>query len=167
MRCGLIIAVAGTALLTSCTGASSGPDTGDRHTRASLARAPDLHINVAARDATRDGGFIMQAGLLGVLRRNAEGCLYAYVPKSPGSGGREFRTDIVWPRGTTVALNHSRSPVVVRYDGVVVAMVGRSLRGLGGGSVTARRASDITCRVHEKGPLFYVQGDMPPLTDGD
>jgi hypothetical protein len=165
MRVGLFATTAAAVvLLASCTGVRGIGDPG-RGMEPSLTAAPDVHINVAARDATRDGGFVMQAGLGGMLRVSAEGCLYAYVPKSPRSGGREFRTDLVWPRGTTVALDDGGTPVVVRYDGVVVAMVGHSLRGLGGGDQVARRASAITCRVREKGPLFYVQGDMPPLAD--
>jgi hypothetical protein len=104
---------------------------------------------------------------VGTLRVNPQGCLYAYIPESPRSGGREFRNDLVWPRGTTVALNDSGTPVVVRYDDVVVAAVGHSLRGLGGGNDVARRTANITCRVHQKGPLFYVQGDMPPLPSSE
>jgi hypothetical protein len=167
MRAATVVAASVVALaLVSCTGVEGVGDPG-RRVEPSLPAAPDIAINVAARDATRDGGFVMQAGLGGTLRVSAHGCLYAYVPKSARSGGREFRTDLVWPRGTTVALNESGTPVVVRYDGAVVAAVGHSLRGLGGGNGVARRAADITCRVLEKGPLFYVQGDMPPLSSSE
>ena len=167
MRLRLLIAVGGSVvLLASCTGEVKGFGDPGRRVEPSLTAAPNVRIDVDSRDATRDGGFIMQAGLVGRLRVNPQGCLYAYVPSSPRSGGREFRTDLVWPRGTTVALDDGGTPVVVRYDGVVIAEVGHSLRGLGGGSVAARPASHIVCRVKDKGHLLYIQGDMPPLLDG-
>jgi hypothetical protein len=158
MRIRLVVAVGASALLVSCTGAESSP--ADIPEPSTLRPAPDIGINVAARDAMRDGGFVMQAGLGGTLRVSTQGCLYAYVPKMPPSN-RVYRTDLVWPRGTRVALDESGTPVVVRYDGAVVARVGHSLRGLGGGSV--RRATDIACRVHKPASVFYVQGEMRPL----
>jgi hypothetical protein len=160
MRVRLVLVVGASALLVSCTGAESSPP--DVPEPSTLSPAPDIGNNVSARDATRDGGFVMQAGLAGTLRVSPRGCLYAYVPKTPPSD-RVFRTDLVWPRGTRVALDESGTPVIVRYDGVVVAKVGHSLRGLGGGSVAVRRATDITCRVHKVGDVFYIQGEMPPL----
>jgi hypothetical protein len=169
MRSRLLVAAGAVVLLTSCTGShsSSGPETTTPRATATLEPAPGVHINVSDRDATRDGGMVMQAGLAGTLRVNQQGCLYGYVPKSPGTGGREFRTDLVWPRGTTVALNDEGTPVVVRYDGVIVAEVGHSLRGLGGGTVHVQNPADVTCLVHAAANrAFYVEGDMPPISDG-
>jgi hypothetical protein len=122
---------------------------------------PRVDINAVRHDTA----FVMQAGITGVLRLSNNGCLYAYHRKTRFSPA--IKTDLVWPEGTTVLKDEAGTPVVVDDHGVVVAMVGHSLLGLGGGSVAARRASDITCRLHQKGPLFYVQGDMPSLSNRD
>lgn len=163
MRLAALLALGGaTVLLSACTGGEedAGPVPPSAPT---LTPAPNVHLNVDSRDATRDGGFMMAAGLAGTLRVSPEGCLYAFIPKSPRTGGVVLRTDLVWPRGTSAALDADGKPIVVRYDGVVVVEVGHSLHGLGGGSVTSTGTAHITCQVDAKEPLFFVQGDMPPL----
>jgi hypothetical protein len=104
---------------------------------------------------------VMTAGLGGTLRVGPHGCLYGFVPKTDQE--RAFTTDLVWPRGTTAAMGPNGKPVVVSDDGAIVAEVGHSLEGLGGRDGVARHTADITCRVHARGSLFYVQGDMPVM----
>src|SRR4051812_48792827 len=68
MRTYVALSVAAVLALASCSSGSEslGPDTGS-HTSASLAPARGVHINLSARDATRDGGMVLGAGLAGTL----------------------------------------------------------------------------------------------------
>jgi hypothetical protein len=114
-----------------------------------------VQINVVDRDSHN----VMAAGLGGELRLSDDGCLYDFGRTARGP----VRFDLVWPANTTVALDDSGVPVVVDRNGVVVAKVGQSLRGLGGGSDTPQhQGARLTCRV-SRGSVFFIEGDMRPL----
>jgi hypothetical protein len=126
-----------------------------------LTSAPAVHINAVPHDSA----FVMAAGLTGTLRLSSNGCLYAYHRKTRFSP--VTRTDLVWPAGTTVLKDDAGAPVVFDSDGVAVAKVGRSLRGLGGGGVSGPYPRYVSCRAPESDGVFYIQGDMRSMWDNE
>ncbi|MGH3454487.1 MAG: hypothetical protein ACRDPQ_18490 [Nocardioidaceae bacterium] len=110
-----------------------------------------------------EGEAWMEAGIAGVVRIDATGCVYLGSPTS------NVVRDIAWPAGYTASRQTDESVAIRNADGVVVAATGRRV-DFGGGTIPGVK---LECRA--QGPRARIEpGDsgvvmvtdvLPPLDD--
>jgi hypothetical protein len=99
----------------------------------------------------------MEAGLVGIVRIDSDGCVYV------GRRGRPGGSDLIWPAGYTAIREPGGSVSILDPDGVVVAATGHQIRA--GGGTPPGVFTEFACRAHGANSWFEIQDEFPPLND--
>jgi hypothetical protein len=122
-----------------------------------------ITLNTTSWRPYEEGASWMEAGIGGIVRVDANGCVYL------GSDRSDLVRDIAWPAGYSASRQSDGSMVIMNPDGVVVAATGHRV-AFGGGAVPG---IELQCRA--QGPrdrsepgdsgVIMVTDVLPPLKD--
>jgi hypothetical protein len=116
-----------------------------------------ITLNTSSWTPTGEGQSWMEAGVGGIVRIDADGCVYL-EGKTP-----DVVQDVVWPAGYTAARQPDGTVNISDPNGVVVAATGHRLRAGGGEDLLD---SELACQAQGSNyGTVMITDELPPLSD--